>query len=360
MALDFPNPATQTPVNEFSPTSTPSATTNGVTYTWDGTKWVGAGGGGGGVTPDLQSVTDEGNTTTNDIITTGDVNADNVVATGDINADNVVATGDVNAANVVASGDVQATSFNGGTLGGFRNQIINGDFRIWQRGTANFDNNTGFPMYGSADRWLLGMSTTATFGLVANTGPVGAANSASLAAGVGVQQRFESNNLHFRDGETFTASVWATGIPTISFVDSNNAIFVNAAGVSTGQVSNGFTRYALTWTFAANPTGTFTALGIANLNAGTFNFTGVQVERGPVATPFEDRPIATEMALCQRYCQRLQVRQETGQSIWYSFPTKFRTRPATTTAAVTTILDDVFGLSTSASASLDIIFNAEL
>ncbi len=37
--LDFPNPATQTPVNEFSPTSTP-ASTNGVVYNWDGVKWV--------------------------------------------------------------------------------------------------------------------------------------------------------------------------------------------------------------------------------------------------------------------------------------------------------------------------------
>jgi hypothetical protein len=46
-AIDFPNPATQTPVNTFSPTSTPSATANGVTYTWDGSKWVAQVAGGG-------------------------------------------------------------------------------------------------------------------------------------------------------------------------------------------------------------------------------------------------------------------------------------------------------------------------
>jgi hypothetical protein len=33
----------------------------------------------------------------------------------------------------------------------------------------------------------------------------------------------------------------------------------------------------------------------------------VQVEPGPVATPFEQRPIGTELALCQRYFQRLGV-----------------------------------------------------
>lgn len=42
MALDFPaDPAGQTPVNVFSPTSTPLATNNGATYIWDGVKWNG-------------------------------------------------------------------------------------------------------------------------------------------------------------------------------------------------------------------------------------------------------------------------------------------------------------------------------
>jgi hypothetical protein len=35
----------------------------------------------------------------------------------------------------------------------------------------------------------------------------------------------------------------------------------------------------------------------------TFFVTGVQLEVGPVATPFEYRPIGTELALCQRYFQ---------------------------------------------------------
>ena len=106
MALDFPAPAGQTPVNTFSPTSTPSATTNNLTYSYDGEKWVlnGSGAfvavagdtmtgnlglpGGGGSTQALQSqeisaliagasagslqaVTDVGNTTTNGITVGG-------------------------------------------------------------------------------------------------------------------------------------------------------------------------------------------------------------------------------------------------------------------------------------------------
>ena len=35
--------------------------------------------------------------------------------------------------------------------------------------------------------------------------------------------------------------------------------------------------------------------------SGTFDIAQVQIEAGPVATPFERRPIGTELALCQRY-----------------------------------------------------------
>jgi hypothetical protein len=35
--------------------------------------------------------------------------------------------------------------------------------------------------------------------------------------------------------------------------------------------------------------------------SGTFDIAQVQIEPGPVATPFERRPIGTELALCQRY-----------------------------------------------------------
>jgi hypothetical protein len=35
--------------------------------------------------------------------------------------------------------------------------------------------------------------------------------------------------------------------------------------------------------------------------SGTFDIAQVQLEAGPVATPFERRPIGTELALCQRY-----------------------------------------------------------
>jgi hypothetical protein len=51
----------------------------------------------------------------------------------------------------------------------------------------------------------------------------------------------------------------------------------------------------------------YLALWIGNNSFETFTLDvwGVQVEKGTIATPFEQRPIGTELALCQRYYQRI-------------------------------------------------------
>jgi len=49
-------------------------------------------------------------------------------------------------------------------------------------------------------------------------------------------------------------------------------------------------------------------------NDATFEFTGVQLEVGSVATDFEHRSFAQELALCQRYCQAI-IHQAQHQAI---------------------------------------------
>jgi hypothetical protein len=46
--------------------------------------------------------------------------------------------------------------------------------------------------------------------------------------------------------------------------------------------------------------------------SGTFEIAQVQLEPGSVATPFEQRPIGTELALCQRYYQHAILAQVGG------------------------------------------------
>lgn len=64
-------------------------------------------------------------------------------------------------------------------------------------------------------------------------------------------------------------------------------------------------------TWNANPSGTaylpsgFTYLNRANSTSNYLSIAGVQFEIGSVATPFEQRPMATEMNLCTRYFYRM-------------------------------------------------------
>ena len=329
MALNFPDPAGQTPANTFSPTSTPSATTNGVTYTWDGEKWV-ANSVSVGSTANLQQITDNGNTTSNDIIT---------------------------------SGDIQATSFNGGQLSGMRNLVINGDMRISQRGNVA-DINTTTNNYGGPDRFALYSSSpsdSAVFSAIQESvtdvpGFKAAyrADCTTAASGAltGIEEIkiltiFEAANLQslrcgYADAQQITLSFWVrsnqTGTGVIWFFRPDSVrhtsmtYTINAADTwepktltvnadTTGIIpSDNGQGLDISWVLDSGPdytsgtalNGTWEDVVDANRYVGQtldigqstddyFDITGVQLETGPVATPFEYRPYGTELNLCQRY-----------------------------------------------------------
>jgi hypothetical protein len=90
---------------------------------------------------------------------------------------------------------------------------------------------------------------------------------------------------------------------------------------------------------AWNTNNNISATGATNLMAtagATFYITGVQLEKGSTATPFERRQFGTELALCQRYFTRLSsgatgyVFSSTLGDFGVQFPTTMRATPSVT------------------------------
>jgi hypothetical protein len=246
-------------------------------------------------------------------------------------------------------------------LFGFRNRIINGDMRISQRNANNsvtWNNSNGY----SLDRYFTyasnggGVFTTQQ----STDAPTDFTNSltvtvttADTSLGTGdvyfLQQKIEGFNaadLNWgtASAKTITVSFWIKSSLTGSFpftiIDSGGgsdyrsygALYTinsantweyktitipgdtsgsawfkdNRVGMQITWGLGGGTNYVVspnTWTAnkeAYKVTGDTNVIG--TLNA-TWRLTGVQVEVGSTATPFERRPFGTELQLAQRYCQ---------------------------------------------------------
>ena len=89
-------------------------------------------------------------------------------------------------------------------------------------------------------------------------------------------------------GDTTVSSSWLTGT-------NNGANIIFGLGVGS---SNSGTAGAWSGTQYFAPTG---ATSVVGTNGATFYITGVQLEKGATATPFENRLYGAELALCQRY-----------------------------------------------------------
>ena len=303
------------------------------------------------------------------------------------------------------TGDLVVPSLNGGPIAGSRNRIINGDMRIDQRNAgASVTMNAGSLANNTVDRWIAGEDTDGAMSIqrVAEA-PAGFTNSlkfttttadASLASTqyAVVAQRIEGfNAADFGFGaagaSTITLSFWIRSSLTGSFggavrngtVDRSYpfSYTINLANTweyktvtITGDTSGtwatdnshgmnavfnlgsgtNFLGTVNTWG-AANyhgPTGTGSVIG--TLSA-TWQITGVQLEPGSVATPFERRSYGAELALCQRYFSKsfpvdtapAQNIGGTGAvycqshatnapaSVQVSFPVQMRTTPSTFT-----------------------------
>jgi hypothetical protein len=247
------------------------------------------------------------------------------------------------------------------SLQGFRNRIINGDMRIDQRNAgAAVTGVGGTPGGFSLDRFRNGFTaTTARYSIqqVADA-PAGFYNSlkvtittdeSSLAAGsasaIGqIIEGFNCYDIKTTGAQKPTAfSFWVksskTGTFVVEFGDVPNSRGVSAtytinsantweyktiafpadtgATWTASNASAGILQFMLftgsdftsgtlqtTWASYTNANRAVGQSNLADTNGATWYVTGVQLQVGSVATPFERRPFGTELALCQRYFQR--------------------------------------------------------
>lgn len=275
------------------------------------------------------------------------------------------------------------------SLQGFRNRIINGDMRIDQRNAgAAVTANNAFPV----DRFFVPFSTDGAFSAQQDSStPAGFVNSLKFTtttadATIGatqyamLRQVIEGFNVAdlgwgTANAKTVTLSFWVRSSLTGTFGGSlqNNAEdrsypfsytissantweqkTITVVGDTTGTwlttngrgirlawgLGVGSTYSGTAGAWSATPslysvTGAVNVMG--TLNA-TWYITGVQLEVGSVATPFERRPYGTELALCQRYYYRIKpgqslpfgscaVQTTSDAEVYVYFPVTMRAAP---------------------------------
>lgn len=215
---------------------------------------------------------------------------------------------------------------------GFRNVLINGDFKVWQRGTS-FTVTTGSPY--TADRWCVTLGGTANFSASRQTAsldgfqyclrfqrtasntntsalylsqPVETVNSVPLA------NKQVSFSFYARAGANFSAASSALNVRIVTGTGTDGNYLV---ATLTGQAFQLDTTATLTtswqrFTYSVlipsgvnqvQPVFFYTPVGTAGA-ADYYEITGVQLEQNYQPTPFEQRPIGVELALCQRYYEK--------------------------------------------------------
>lgn len=317
-----------------------------------------------------------------------------------------------------ASGNVSfggnGTFSGNGTFGGtaamsssfLRNRIINGDMRVDQRSAGASVTPAGGSAYYSCDRWQQFLSQNSKYSIQqSTTSPAGFTNSllaTSLSAysilaadNFSLSQLIEGFNVAdlgwgASGALTVTLSFWVRSSLTGTFGGALANSAVNRSYPFTFTISTANTFEYKTVTVAGDTTGTWLtnngtglrvwfslgsgstytgtadawaaadyrsatgATSVVGTSGATFYVTGVQLEVGTVATPFERQIYSNQLAQCQRYYYRTtetsQPLSESGFAVsttilraYTKFPVTMRDAPTAVEQTGTAANYRVFG-----------------
>ena len=181
-----------------------------------------------------------------------------------------------------------------------RNLIVNSAMQVAQRGTS-FTNTTGYQL----DRWFVANPGTNTVSQVFDTTLNMYCMSVTQSVGYGTVYRVEDKDVkHLKAGDVVTLSYWIN-VTSGNFNVSTTATSQVSVSTTTIDTATGWYRRSANYTLTSAEVAAITGGSYLQINiepsATSYKLTGVQLEVGDTATPFEHRSYGDELAKCQRY-----------------------------------------------------------
>ena len=252
----------------------------------------------------------------------------------------------------------------------YKNKIINGSMRFWQRGTT-FTNPGG--AY-TADRYMVTQNATSGTYVASRqtaslegfqycmrlqrsasqtaTGGIFLGHSLESADVIPLQSKPMVFSFYARKGSNFSSVSSDINVQLATGTGTDGQAFAGLTNEvtqisTTAVLTTSWQRFSYTFTAPSNASQlrfniNYTPNGTASTND-YFDITGIQLELGSMLTDFEHKSISTELQMCQRYYQAIEVPIESlvgqysspGGGTFYSqavyFPTTMRTTPSSVT-----------------------------